>query len=197
MSKQHTLYKNTLPGSLYTYYITELTEEEVNTHDDFNELRNATEYDHLQIRISSSGGFIRTGQMLINIIDDIFSDRCYTIIENEAVSMAAVIFCKGVERIVYPHSLIMFHNYSAGYYGKGNEINAWHEAFYPMALNYLKTHSVGLSEDEVIRLSRGEDFWFNAEQMLKRGIATHILIDGTKLTAKEYFERVEDESITS
>jgi len=194
MSSKHTLFIDTLPGQVYTYYLTELTEEGVDTHEDFNKLRNANEYDYLQIRIDSDGGLIRTGQALINIIDDIFKGRTVTVIEANAGSMAAIIFCKGDERIVYRHSLIMFHNYTGGYYGKGNEIKAWFPAFDAMFKEYLITHTTGLSKKELDKIFRGEDFWFNADQMLERGIATHIIIDGVKYTAAEYLKEIKHAS---
>jgi len=33
-----------------------------------------------------------------------------------------------------------------------------------------------------------KEFWFEADDMLRRNIATHIIIDGKELTSKEYFK---------
>ena len=55
----------------------------------------------------------------------------------------------------------------------------------------MKYYHVGngiISEEEYEKLLIGQDYWMASEEMCKRGIATHVIVDGEEIRSKEYFK---------
>jgi ATP-dependent protease ClpP protease subunit len=70
---------------------------------------------------------------------------------------------------VTPHSLFMFHNYSAGTFGKGGEMydqlsfeRAWSEKF------MREVYADFLTEDEIQSMMHNKDIWMDSEEVVKR-----------------------------
>ena len=154
------------------------------------ELQKAQPNDTLEFHISSRGGSVDELLEIYNICDTIFHNRvtCYC---NYGYSAGAMAFLFGKERLVYEHSDWMMHSYTAGFGGKRQDLldHLEHEdkklkKFFNQLLKPYFT------KKELKKIQEGKDFWLNSEEMLKRGIATHIMIKGEVLTAEEYLKMI-------
>lgn len=171
----------------YRLFIDNLVQEGVDLHDILNKLHGATELDTLEVRINSGGGFIRYGQQLINVMRDKFRDRCVTVLDAEASSMAAVLFMSGDSRVIYPHSILMVHDVSMYLGGKASESRKQMEVFLPVFEQYFRSiFGETMTDAEIKRTFDGDDMWFNAEMMCERGMADHVIVDGVPISAEEY-----------
>lgn len=172
----------------YSLYLTDFAEDSRGLHEAYNVLRDAEENDILEVRISSNGGYVNEGMILHNIINELFEDRCITVLDPMGYSMGALAFCMGDYRLVYETSEIMFHNYSTGLWGKGNEILAHMKHTDKSLKNFFDSVVIGLTDDEKTALYSGSDFWFNAREMCQRGIATSVCVGPHVFDADQYIE---------
>lgn len=193
----HTLFINKEPGETiqitpdynrYILYLTEFGENARGLHEAYQSLREAKENDILEIRINSIGGLISEGKILYNLKNELFNGRCITVLDPLGYSMGALAFCFGDERVIYETSEIMYHNYSTGTFGKGNEIISHMKHTDKSLKNFFDSVILGLSDEEKKSLYSGGDFWFDAKEMCKRKIATIVSIDGYDFKAEEYLK---------
>lgn len=176
-------------------FIDDLVQDGADLHEILNRLHLGTELDTLEIRINSGGGFVKYGQQLINVIKDKFNDRCVTILEAEASSMAAILFMVGSQRVIYPHSVLMVHDVSMYMGGKANETRKQMATFVPVFTAYFKDiFKDTMSDEEIAKMFDGEDYWFDAEQMCLRGMADCVIVNGNTITADEYLGSVNPET---
>jgi ATP-dependent protease ClpP protease subunit len=182
-----------IPGhKIYNMYIGELLEDEAGLHKIFHELYKAGKHDELVLRINSYGGYVSEGIVFYNITQNVFKGRVTTYIESTARSMGALLFCMGDKRVVHEFSELMFHDYSGGFYGKGEEVHSVVEHNSKYLRNFFKKLIVGkgfFTEKEFEELTKGVDYWLTTEDMCKRNLATHVMIDGEEITAKEYLTK--------
>lgn len=198
-NKPHTLYVTTheAPRS-FRFFVDDLIHEGNEFHEQLNILHGGSAADSLELRINSRGGYVKYGQQMINVIKDKFSGRTATILEAEACSMAAFVFMVGDERIIYPHSMLMVHDTSMYLVGKSSESRKQMDVCYPESVRYFKSiFKDTMTDSEVEDVYKGIDFWFNAEEMCRRGMATQVLVDGELIEAKDYLEQIcPDEALT-
>ncbi len=160
-------------------------------HDILNTLHDASQNDMLEVRINSSGGFARYGQQFINVMKDKFSGRTITIVEAEALSIAALIFMAGDRRVIYPHSTILFHDVALSTEGKANEAISRLGVMHLIFIEYMRSLMLPyFTEEEIDSISRGMDMSLDAEEMCKRGVAHCVLVTGSSLTAEEYLKSI-------
>ncbi len=208
-SEQHTLFVKTVPESkraidrkhniyqvrpkykVFTLYIERFKELKRGLHSVFNELRQAGPDDVLEIRINSGGGSVNEGLQFYNLMREKFPKRTYAYLDNHGYSMGALLFCMADRRVVYPYSDLMFHNYSSTYNGKGHEIKSRLEHRDRLMRKFFKDMIVEkgfLTEEEFDEMIIGKDFWMDAEEMCKRGIATHVVYRHEEIKAKKYLK---------
>jgi len=191
VDKEKFLYKVYPKHKRYRMYIGRFFEQKKGLHAVFNELREAKEHDYLELYINSPGGIVNEGQQFYNIIQEKFYGRVATFLDNSGYSMGALLFCMGDKRVIYPHSDIMFHNYNAMFVGKGGEIKSRVKHRDKLLKTFFKELVVDkgfLAKDEFNKMILGKDFWFNAKQMCKRKIATHVIYQGKEIKAQEYLK---------
>lgn len=84
-------------------------------------LRVASPNDKFLFHLYNYGGSCHTGAFLINAIRS--SAAIVTMsVEAPCYSMGAVLALSGDSLMIHPHTFLMFHNYSAGFGGKGGEL---------------------------------------------------------------------------
>jgi len=191
VDKSKNLYEVVPKHKNYRIFIGGFKELKKGLHAVFNELLQAQECDTLEFRINSRGGFIIEGQQFYNIIEEKFPNRVTAYLDNIGYSMGALLFCMASKRIAFPHSDFMFHNYSGGAFGKGGELKSRikHSSKVIEQFFYKLIVEKGfLSKSEFEQMLIGQDFWMNTKELCKRGIATHVVVDGKELTAKEYLK---------
>ena len=178
---------------VYRIYVESFLELKKGLHSVFNELRRAGKDDYLEFRINSSGGFIREGQQFYNLIQEKFENRTVAFLDNYGYSMGALIFCMAQRRIIYPYSDFMFHNYSAGAFGKGNEIESRVDHLSKTTKRFFEDIIVEkgfLSQKEFKQMQMGKDFWMDAPELCRRKIATHVIINGKMVKASKYLNMI-------
>jgi len=188
------LYKKTPAYTEYRMFMSSFTERKKGLHSVFNELWNSDNVDKLELRINSRGGFTNEGGQFYSLIKNKFNGRCTTILDSIGYSMGALVFMMGDKRIITARSELVIHDYSGGVIGKGNEIKAQFEHTQDSIRGFMKDVILDpgfLSNDEFGMMVIGQDYWMNGLEMCKRGIATHILIDGKEEKAYKYLARVE------
>lgn len=174
----------------YKLFIGEFDEKGNGTHRIINKLQQASQDPQtmLELHISSHGGSVDEYLEYYNLIDTLYKDNTVTYL-NYGYSAGFVMFLLGTDRIVYEHSDAMMHSYSGGGGGKREDM-----------LNHIKHTdkriqkffngllSPYFTEEELEKMSEGKDYWLDSEQMLARGIATHIIVNGELHTGPEYLD---------
>jgi len=187
-----------IPGyTRYRFFVNDFMEVGSSLHDVYNELWDANETDELELRINSSGGMVNEGGQFYSIIKNKFNGRTTTILDNKGYSMGAVTFCMGNKRVVTERADLMFHDYSGRMFGKGGEIearNAHTQKFIRKFFEDVILKPGFLTKEEYKKMIIGQDYWMDAEELCKRGIATHVLKDGKEIKAKKYLKLISKET---
>lgn len=131
-------------------------------------LRQAQPTDVIYLHLNTPGGYVDTGVQIINAMRDC-QGRVVTVLDGTVCSMGSLIFLAADEYIVHDNCRLMFHNYSGGMYGKGNEQIAQLEStvewfttlFYQICFPFL-------DEEELNNIVHGQDLWMNSEEIKKR-----------------------------
>lgn len=191
-SEFHTLFTNKRARTHFRLFLDALDEyNEKEIHGIYNELIEAGSEDILEIRINSHGGYVKSGHTLMNIMADRFNQRCLTFIDSIAYSMAGLIFLLGNKRVIYPHSSLLLHDYSANYKGKPadieNKLEHDKRLFRTQAQQVIKPF---LSKKEWGKFLDGKDLWFDAYDMCKKEMATEIVIKNVAINSKKYYKEV-------
>lgn len=161
-------YEQPLTSRLHTFYLTGEILEPQHYIDMFHRIRTANPQDLIYIILNTGGGVLDTGVQLINCMQN-SPAKCITVLEGECHSLGTIIFLSGDEFIVNDHGLMMFHNFSGGVFGKGNEQVAQLEATVKWFSKMIKKiYYPFLSEDEIDRLLKGEDLWMDSDEIRKR-----------------------------
>jgi len=177
----------------YRIYIEDFNGKKKGLHFIFDELRSAKDNDQLEFRISSNGGSILEGQQFFNLILEKFSGRTTTYLDNHGYSMGALLFCMGDDRIIYPYSDIMFHDYSHHTGGKGGDVKNYvqHTSLITKVFFHDLLVAQGFfSDEELEKMLLGHDFWMDAKEMCERGIATHVVVGDMEISAKDFLKEL-------
>lgn len=160
-------------GSLYEFYLSGVIEEPETYIEWFDCIRNAREQDIVKIYINSPGGDLYTAVQFLRVMSD-SNATIVCSVEGACMSAATMIFLAGHEHEITPHSMFMFHNYSAGVFGKGGEMydqiqfeHTWSEHF----LNAVYENF--LTKEEISQMLHNKDIWLTSEQVIERLNALH------------------------
>jgi ATP-dependent protease ClpP protease subunit len=134
----------------------------------FDTIRNANSSDTIRIYINSPGGDLYTTLQFLRVLADTEAN-VITSVEGACMSAATMIFLHGHSHEVTPHSLFMFHNYSAGTFGKGGEMydqlqfeRQWSEHF------MREVYRDFLTPEEIQSMLHNKDIWMTSEQVVER-----------------------------
>ena len=195
--KERLFSKATKVIKTHTLYLDDGIKADTDINGLINTLRSAGKEDKLVVRICSPGGAVHVANRFKTIMKSDFHGRTTTILDPYGASASADLFLDGDVRIIYPYSYIMFHNFSAGAWGKGREILS-RVGFYNNFFSKLMQREYGpyFTKDEIEDLFKGADFYFDAEEMCRRGIATKVDVNGTLIDAKKYLKSLEPKVTT-
>lgn len=161
-------YEQSFTSKNYFFYLSDIVEEPRQYVDMVHMIKTATPNDIIYIMLNTGGGRLDTGVQIINAMRTTQA-KVVSVLESEAHSLGTLIFLAADEFIVHDNCLMMFHNFSGGTIGKGNEMAAQVEAtvkwFAKLARNI---YSPFLSQDEIDRILRGEDLWMDSDEIRKR-----------------------------
>ena len=158
--------KNT--SNSYEFYLSgELLEPE-NYTGWFDIIRNARTYDSIKLYINSCGGDLYTAIQFLRVMGE-SAGHITTSVEGACMSAATMVFLSGDSYEITPHSLFMFHNYSAGVFGKGGEMydqlqfeRVWSESF------LSQVYKDFLTNEEIQAMLHNKDIWMTSEQVIQR-----------------------------
>ena len=158
--------KNT--SNSYEFYLSGEILEPENYTGWFDIMRNARPYDSIKLHINSCGGDLYSAIQFLRVMGE-SAGHITTSVEGACMSAATMIFLSGDAYEITPHSLFMFHNYSAGVFGKGGEMydqlqfeRAWSERFLG------DVYKDFLTTEEIQAMLNNRDIWLTSEQVLER-----------------------------
>jgi len=142
---------------------------EAKEYQDWNQiLRMSSEHDAVIIHINSSGGDMFSAIQLMKAI----SESPATVIasvEGMCMSAATLIFLSAEVCEISEHSHFMFHTYSSGNWGKGNEQLAGVQADDKWARNLFQSvYRDFLTTQEMKQMIDGKDFWMSPKEVTDR-----------------------------
>lgn len=193
INKERNIYEITPKHRRFRVYIGRFFELKKGLHSVFNELREASDKDYLELMINSGGGLVNEGQQFYNLIQEKFYGRTVSYLDNMGYSMGALLFCMADKRVVYPYSDLMFHTYSHGSHGKGDEVKTHVDHTSKKLERFFHDLIVKrgfLNEEEFRQMLIGKDYWMDAKELCKRGIATHVIAEGYEMSALEYLKKL-------
>lgn len=155
-------------GVRYDYYLTGNIGAAEDYLDLCNILRSATAQDEVIIRINSGGGSVDTGNMIINAINE-SEANVIGFIESACGSMATYIFLACHTWGVSEAAEFFCHTCSYGNFGKEHEAFAQAEFIRKQQHKMMrKRYASYLTEDEINRVIKGEDLFFDADEIMER-----------------------------
>jgi ATP-dependent protease ClpP protease subunit len=182
------IYERIPGGNVYKLYIGNFESHQSENFKIFNKLREASPDDLVEIYISSDGGSFYEILDFYNCIKPKFSNIITFL--NRGYSAGSLMFLIGEERVVYEHSDFMVHSYSSVMSGKRQDMldQTLHQD--KMITNFFnKMYKPYFTKKELKKINKGQDFWLNSDEMLKRGIATGIIKDTGEYVVNEKIEK--------
>ncbi len=181
--------------NLYKLFIGDFSEQGHGLQRIINKLQGAKPEDALELHISSHGGFVHELLELYNLIDTVFYKSVVTYC-NHGYSAGAMASLLGEERVVYEHSDWMMHSYSGGFIGKRDDMLTHLEHEDKRLQKFFNNiMSPYFTKKELKKMQKGKDFWMSSEEMIDRGIATHIMVKGEVMPGFMYMEELYPERI--
>jgi ATP-dependent protease ClpP protease subunit len=178
--------------TLYKLYMGNFESNNAENFRLFDKLRAADQGSSLEVHVSSDGGNFYELVEFYNLLKPKFNS--ITTFLNRGYSAGSMMFLLGDNRIVYEHSDMMCHSYTGVSYGKREDMlnQTLHQD--KMITNFFdKMYSPYFTKKEIKKMNKGQDFWMNSQEMLKRGIATGIILDtGEYKTRDEYLGKDKD-----
>lgn len=163
----HITKKTSVAHTFRVYLLNEIAEPE-NYLEVIDTLSSAGQNDVVEIFLNNNGGLVTTGLQIIHAMQA-SPATVITIVDGAACSMAALIAVAGDDLFINEHGYLMFHNYSGGTYGKGNEVIAHVEHSKKWFDGILNDYCFPfLSRDEIKEMIAGKDFWIGHDDSRKR-----------------------------
>lgn len=134
----------------------------------FDTIRNARATDVVILYINSMGGDLYTTLQFLRVMGE-SSAHIICSVEGACMSAATMIFLSGHEFQVTPHSLFMFHNYSAGTFGKGGEMYDQLQFEREWSRNFMQeVYQDFLTQQEIDSMMHNKDIWMSSDEVIKR-----------------------------
>ena len=167
-SKPFTYYEQSVTHKVHHYYISETIGEPREYVELIHRIRTSGPHEAIHLHLNTPGGRLDTGVQIINAMQ---ASQAHIVcsLESEAYSLGTLIFLAADEFVVHDNCMMMFHNYSGGTWGKGNEqiaqLDATTKWFNGLA---RRVYIPFLTEDELDRMLKGEDLWLQTDDILRR-----------------------------
>lgn len=153
---------------VHHFYLSKPIGEPADYIEMIHRIKRAGPNDVVYIYLNTPGGFTSTGVQIISAMRT-SQAHIVTVLEGEVASLGTLIFLSGDEFVVHDHCLFMIHNFSGGTYGKGHEQVAQIEGTVKWFEKLAKqTYLPFLTEEELDRVTRGEDMWMDSDEVRRR-----------------------------
>lgn len=131
-------------------------------------IRGASENDRIELHLNTPGGDIYTAIELLHAFA-CCDAHIHVVCSGIVASAGTVLMTVGDSFEVNPHTTFMFHNYSGGTMGKGNEMAIKIEYERTWSQKFMHDIYEGLlTEEEIDDLLDGRDYWMSAEDVSER-----------------------------
>lgn len=131
-------------------------------------IRTLEPHDNLTIHLNTPGGRLDTGIAILSAIAECQGTITMSL-DSTAASMGAILFLAGHQYVVHDHSMLMFHTFSGGFYGKSGDVDKQMQAYKrQFSLLMKKVCGKFLTADEIARIDKGEEMWFMSDAIGKR-----------------------------
>lgn len=128
-------------------------------------IRGASPHDTIELHINTGGGNVYTAIELMAAFAETEA-HVHVIINGICASAGTMIMTVGDSFEISPWTTFMFHNYSGGTIGKGNEMHSRLEYERKWSTHFMMDVYEGLlTEDEIMMVLDGKDFWLSAEDV--------------------------------
>ena len=155
-------------GQLHEFYLSGTIEGPEEYVDWFDTIRHAGAGDTVRIYINSGGGNLDTTLQFLRVLAETEA-TVITSVEGSCMSAATMVFLHGHQHEVTPHSLFMFHNYSAGTFGKGGEMYDQLQFERKWSENFLReVYKNFLTDEEIEAMLHNKDIWMTSEEVVER-----------------------------
>ncbi len=172
-------------GTRYDYYLSGSITTPENYTDMFQQIRNATANDTINLHINSPGGSLATALQFFRCLGETGATIVASV-EGECMSAATIIMMQADAYLISPHSMFMFHNYSGGVFGKGGEMMDQLEFERDWSTNLLHdVYKDFLTEDEVNTILDNRDIWLTSDEVSDRLKARAEIISKEKEDAEK------------
>ncbi len=166
--KPFTYFLQPVTRNIHHFYISSYIEDAHHYVEMVNKIQTAGADDIIYIHLNTVGGFMAAGIQIINAMIS-SSAHIITSLEGEVASLGTMLFLAADEFIVHENSLLMFHNYSGGVWGKGHEQVAALESATKWTEDFMmRIYVPFMTQDEVHRLIKGEDIYMHPPEILER-----------------------------
>ena len=151
----------------------------------FDIIRNSSAVDTIRIYINSGGGDLYTTLQFLRVMAETEA-HIITSVEGACMSAATMIFLHGDQQEVTPHSLFMFHNYSAGVFGKGGEMYDQLQFERKWSENFMNEVYEGfLTPEEISSMMHNKDIWMTSDEVVERLTALAKLAEAAEAEATD------------
>ena len=189
------LLRKEMTSTLYEYYLVDDIGEASDYIELCDVLRSASPNDEILIRFNSGGGLLSTGDMIINAINE-SQAHVHGFIEHGCGSMATMIFLACHSWSLSDTSEFFIHSASGGTVGKE------HENFASIMFDRKRVHKMIrdayeglLTEQEIDDVLKGQDYYFDAEELGER-LEAYTEFQQKKLEAGlEAFQKEQEDSL--
>ncbi len=163
--RPYNFYQQKMVARQLHFYLSGPIEDPSKYTEMIHQIRTAGQNDVVNIHLNTPGGLVSTGVQMISAMRA-SQAHIVTHLEGEACSMGALLFLTADEMVVYDDSLIMFHNYSGGAFGKGHELTAVVEATNKWYSKLAKTICIPfLTASELTKIFEGADMWMLSDEV--------------------------------
>lgn len=162
---------------IHHFYICKAVGEPHDYVEMIHKIRMAGPNDIIYLHLNTPGGRLDTGAQILSAIQSC-QGHIVSSVEGEVCSLGTLLFLAADEFIVYDSALLMFHNFSGGTYGKGNEQAAQIEATIKWFNNIArKVYIPFMSESEFDKIVNGQDMWLQADDIRTRLEAMVVILE--------------------
>lgn len=160
--------RHRVSGNVYDLYLVSEIGEASDFVNWFHLIRDTTPQDTIVIHINSPGGDVYTALQLCSAIQETKAHVAISV-EGMCASAATILLMLGDSFALSPHASFLFHNYSGGCYGKGNEIHLQAKQLREWSEGIFRDYYNGfLTEEEITGLIEDRDIWMNTNEVIER-----------------------------
>lgn len=155
-------------GSVFDFYLNGNIESPAEYVEWNHLIRSASDRDVIHLHINCYGGDVMTAIQLMRAMAE-SQAHIIASVEGACMSAATFLFLIADSFEISEHSMFMFHNYSGGAFGKGNEMREQIHHEEKWSKHLLESiYKDFFSPEEIEKIANGHDYWMAPDEVQKR-----------------------------